>query len=45
MKNGKTENKTKQRTKQGLEIPVPRRGEFMKNLKKAAKSPARRPKK
>jgi hypothetical protein len=46
MKNGRTEAKTKQRTKTGLEIPVPKRGEFMRNLKKAAKpSPARSPKK
>jgi hypothetical protein len=46
MRNGKREDKTKQRTKQGMEIPVPKRGEFMRNLRKAAKaSPPRRPKK
>lgn len=45
-KNGRTERTDKQRTKQGAEIPVPTRGEFMQNLKKAAKeSPPRRPKK
>jgi hypothetical protein len=28
-----------QRTPKGAEIPIPTRGEFMKNLKKAAKKP------
>lgn len=37
MKNGKTERTDKQRTKTGLEIPVPTRGEFMRNLAKTAK--------
>ena len=35
-----------QKTKKGAEIPVPKRGDFLKNLKKAATpSKARRPKK
>lgn len=35
-----------QKTLKGAEIPVPKRGDFLKNLKKAAKaSPPRRPKK
>jgi hypothetical protein len=45
--NGSAERKDVQRTKKGLEIPVPTRGDFMRAMKKAAtplKSP-RRPKK
>lgn len=45
MKNGNKERTDMQRTKKGLAIPVPKRGEFMRNLKKAAKaSPPRGPK-
>ena len=35
----------KQKTPKGAEIPIPKRGDFFKNLKKAATpSPSRRPK-
>lgn len=36
-------DKQTQRTKTGLEIPVPTRGEFMSNLKKTAKKPVKKP--
>jgi hypothetical protein len=43
------ENQTmdkKQQTKKGMDIPIPKRGDFFKNLKKAATpSASRRPKK
>jgi hypothetical protein len=41
-------DKKTQKTPKGLEIAIPTRGEFMRDLKKLAKvekSPARRPKK
>jgi len=45
-RNGSTERHDVQRTKKGLEIPVPKRGDFMRNLKKVAKpSSPRSPKK
>lgn len=31
-----------QKTQTGFEIPVPTRGEFMRNLKKTAKPPAKK---
>ncbi len=38
--------KDKQKTPKGAEIPIPKRGDFFKSLKKAAMtSPASRPKK
>jgi len=39
MKNGKSEDKTKQRTKKGLEIPVPKRSAFERLLHNAANTP------
>jgi len=42
--NGKHEDKTTQRTKKGAKIPVPKRADFIKNLRKVAKaSPRKRP--
>jgi hypothetical protein len=38
-------HKSKQKTSKGYEIPVPKRGEFIDNLKKAADAPPERPKK
>jgi hypothetical protein len=35
-----TEPKQKQKTKTGAEIPVPKRGEFFENLKRASKPEA-----
>lgn len=42
MNNGKREDKTKQRTKQGAEIPVPKRSDFMKDLRKVSKASPRK---
>lgn len=39
MKNGNAEDKTKQRTKKGLEIPVPRKSDFERLLRNAANTP------
>jgi hypothetical protein len=39
MKNGKTEDKAKQRTKKGLEIPVPKRADFDRLIRNAANTP------
>jgi hypothetical protein len=41
--NGKREDKTKQRTKKGAEIPVPKRADFMKALRKVSKASPTRP--
>ena len=35
-------DKKTQRTKTGLEIPIPTRGEFMRNLKKTADKPIKK---
>ena len=32
------QNEPKQKTKEGHEIPIPKRGDFLKNLKKVAKA-------
>ncbi len=36
------EKETTQRTQQGHEIPIPRRGDFLKNLKKVAEKPPKK---
>lgn len=42
MRYPQTVDKKTQRTKTGLEIPVPTRGEFMRNLKKTADKPVKK---